>query len=310
MSTPSATGFRAGWTALPPRVRADLEAFLGSPVVAAVNQDGGFSPGLAARIRCADGRRAFVKAVGPELNPDTPDLHRAEARIAAALPITAPVPRFRHGYDDGDWVALVFDEVDGRMPALPWSTADLHRVLDALGELARSLTPCPLDDMPTATEKLRADMLGYRRLLDQTPDDLDPWELRHLPALAELAESALSILDGDTLVHLDVRADNVLLTDDRVMFVDWPWATRGAAWIDTAVLGVNAALHGHDPDVLLAGNPLLEGVDPTPLLAGLAGMWAHACRRPAQPGMPTIRAFQRAQGVAALDWVRHRTGWT
>ena len=309
MNAPSAAGVRVGWGALPAAVRADLEAFLGSPVVAASNQDGGFSPGLAARVRCADGTRAFVKAVGGELNPQTPDLHRAEARIAAALPRDAPVPRFRYCCDDGDWVALVFDEVDGRMPALPWSTSDLSRVVDALGELGRSLTPCPLDDVPAVSSAMGADMLSYRRLLAEPPDDLDPWELRHLPALADLAESALSILDGDTLVHLDVRADNVLLTDDRVMFVDWPWACRGAAWIDTTVLAVNAALHGHDPDAVIAGNPLLNGVDPTPFLAGLAGTWAEACRRPA-PGMPTIRAFQRAQGAVTRDWVRRRTGWT
>jgi hypothetical protein len=44
-----------------------------------------FSPGLAARIACYDGRRWFVKAASGQVNPGTPRLHRQEAGILAAL---------------------------------------------------------------------------------------------------------------------------------------------------------------------------------------------------------------------------------
>jgi hypothetical protein len=278
-------------------------------VISAANQAAGFSPGLAARVRCADGTRAFVKAAGLALNHETPGLHRTEGRIAAALPPGTPAPRLRHSYDDGDWVALVFDEVDGVMPVLPWRPEDLARVLTGLQALAAAMTPCPVPDAPAVTSTLAADMLGYQRLLDNPPD-LDPWERRHLADLTVLAARSLSTMDGDTLLHVDVRADNVLLgPGGSVTFVDWPSASRGAAWIDTVVLAVNAALHGHDPETVLAGNPLVAGVPPTPFLAGLAGMWHDAARRPAPPGLPTIRGFQRAQGDTALDWVRRRTGW-
>ena len=33
-------------------------------------------------------------------------------------------------------------------------------------------------------------------------------------------------------LDLDVRADNVLLTEDGVCFTDWPWAATGAPWFD------------------------------------------------------------------------------
>src|SRR5215207_5102349 len=92
---PLAAGVRAEWSALPGQVQDWVGTLLGSPVTSAVNQPGGFSPGLAARVQCADGSRAFVKAVGMQLNPDAPGLHRAEARFAAALPASAPTPRFR-----------------------------------------------------------------------------------------------------------------------------------------------------------------------------------------------------------------------
>jgi hypothetical protein len=47
----------------------------------------------------------------------------------------------------------------------------------------------------------------------------------------------------------------------------------------------------------------------TGLLAGIAGMWAEKIRQPAPPGIPTLRAFQRAQLDATLPWIRRRTEW-
>ena len=87
---PLATGVRVEWHELPPRVRAAVEGWLGSSVLEARTQPGGFSPGAAARLRTADGRCVFLKAIGPEPNSESPAFHRREARIVAALPETAP----------------------------------------------------------------------------------------------------------------------------------------------------------------------------------------------------------------------------
>ncbi len=116
---------RIGWADLPERVTTGIEKIIGGPVVEAVSQAGGFSPGTADRVRASDGTRAFVKAVAPYLNPDSPALHRREAAIAAALPAEVPAPRLRGSYDDGEWIALVFEDVEGRHPHTPWSAAEL-----------------------------------------------------------------------------------------------------------------------------------------------------------------------------------------
>lgn len=314
MSTPPpAAGSRLPWDRLPAHVQDAIEQRLGAPVVRATNQSGGFSPGVAARVTCADGSRAFVKAVGTELNDRSPDIHRAEARITAQLPRRAPVPRLRATYDDGVWVALIFDEIDGRMPAEPWRRDELDRVLTAVTELSRTLTPCPISGAPNARESIAKEFLhGYRQLLEQAPDDLDPWEQRHLPDLAELGEAALDHVDGNTLVHFDLRADNILLDGDRVWFVDWPWAFAGAPWIDSLMLVKNAVFHGHGPEPIVDRHPLLATVEPaviTGFVAGMAGFFALACRRPAPPGLPTLREFQRAQHRTTLAWLRRRLDW-
>ncbi len=268
-------------------------------------------------MRCADGGTAFVKAVGTELNADTPQLHRAESVVAAALPPEVPAPQLRFCYDDGQWVALVFDASPGRLPALPWSPAEAGRVMAAVVGLAETLTPCPVPGLPAASDRLREDLMSWHRLAADPPPDLNPWETVHLPELAGLAADLVgsgSPLDGETLVHLDLRADNILLEPHgRVSFLDWPWACRGARWLDPVLFALDPLVSGGvDPDALLADRAALAGVEAdavTRALLGLAGMWAEASRKPVPPAMPTIREHQRRWHDAALAWGRRRAGW-
>ncbi|MEU9333566.1 phosphotransferase [Streptomyces sp. NPDC048290] len=312
---PSATGVRLPWDDLPPHVRAAVADVLGAPVVRAETQPGGFSPGVAARVRTADGRRAFVKAVSAAHRPAA-RFHRAEARLTAALPPGAPAPRLLGTYDDGTWVALILEEIAGRQPAIPWRPAELTRVLDALTGLARTLTPAPAG-APRAADVLSAAYTGWRDLLDGEEPGLegrlDPWVLDRLPELAELAAPIGRATAGDTLAHGDVRADNLLLTDDGgVVFVDWPHALRAADWFDLLVmLPCVRAQGGPDPEEVFTGHVLGRAADPdavTCALAGVTGFFLRGALRPAPPGLPTLRPFQRAQGEAALAWLRGRLG--
>ena len=75
-----AGGERRRWADLPDQVQHAVAAVLGAPVVHAESQPGGFSPGTADRVVTAAGARAFVKAVSPELNPDSVALHRMSGR--------------------------------------------------------------------------------------------------------------------------------------------------------------------------------------------------------------------------------------
>ena len=296
------------FAALPAAVRRGVEDVLGSPVVRAVSQPGGFSPGSADRVRTADARRAFVKAVGLPLNPDSPGIHRDEARIAGWLPSDLPVPALLGAVDVDGWVALVLEDVDGAVPALPWTRPDLDAVLRALADLAQRATPCPVPDLPDARTAMAGMLGGLDRLADR-PGPPEP-ALPDLEPLRRLTVRGLAALDGGTLVHGDLRADNVLVTGAGAVLVDWPWACRGPAWLDTLLLLVEVErFGGHDVDGLLATLPLTRDVDPddlTGVLAGLVGYFVDIARTPPPPGLPTVRRFQRVQGVALLDWVRAR----
>jgi aminoglycoside phosphotransferase (APT) family kinase protein len=314
-----ATGRRLHWGQLPDHVRRELETQLESTVTEAVTQPGGFSPGVAARLVLANRRRVFVKAVSAAINPDSPGMHRREARIAAALPPSVPAPRFLDAYDDGDWIALIFEDVDGTTPQMPWRQAELDRVLAALTELTSLLTPAPIA-ADRVGDRLNDVFRGWRRFnaaREAGKDELqevDPWAGQHLPELVALELQAVDAADGTTLLHTDIRADNILLTPTRVVFVDWPWASRGAAWIDLLFMLPSVAMQrGPKPWDIFDAHPLARGVSAdrvTAVLAGLAGFFIWGSRQPSPPGLPTLRAFQRDQGIPALEWLKRRTGWT
>jgi aminoglycoside phosphotransferase (APT) family kinase protein len=312
-----ASGQRLPWAQLPARLRRVLEVRLGAQVEEALTQPGGFSPGLAASLRLVDGRRIFLKAVSSAANPASPNMHRREARIAAALPAVVPTPRFLWSHDDGDWVALAFQHIDGHPPQTPWRQDELRRVLAMLSELAELLTPSPIA-VESIAERLRDDLRGWRRLqaLNASGDELrelPDWVHRHLDRLAALEAHWEEASTGETLVHFDLRADNILITPDRVLVVDWPHAARGAAWLDLVeILPSIAMQHGPPPWQIFDTHPLgriatHSGV--TAVVAALAGYFAYESRLPPPPGLPTLRAFQRDQGRPALEWLQWRTGW-
>ena len=309
---------RLPWEQVPAGLRAAAEERLGGAVTAARTQPGGYSPGAAARLELDTGRRAFAKAVGPELNPDSPGIYRAEARIAAALPAAPWAPEFLGVIDAGGWVLLLFEDIDGAPPAVPWRPPELARVLAAIADLASALTPAPLA-APSVADRHGASFTGWRELAAEagtgTADqsDLDPWARAHLPELAGLEAGWARAAGGGSLIHADLRSDNILLTAGRVVFVDWPWACRAAPWFDLVAMLPSITLEGGPPPgEILAAHPVTRGADPaavTAVVAALAGYFIHRSRRPGPPGLPTVRAFQAAQGEVALDWLRARTGW-
>ncbi len=301
----SASKNRPRWAELPEHVRTRIGRLAGGQVVAAANCEGGFSPGLAARVRLADGRRAFVKAMDTSAWPLQAVLYRDEARVAALLPPGLPTPAFL-GCDDGDWVILAFECVDGTEPARPWREADLARVVAAASELAAIAPPA----LPAKLRRLggwaelAADGTRLARLATHAP-----WACEHLGALTELEVRGLAAARGCALVHFDMYAHNILLTADRVLFVDWPHACLGAPYIDTVLLLASAVADGIDPEPLLAASPLTAAVDPLAidgLIAAQAGFCLKDAMYPPLPGLEPIFQAKLELGLAALTWLTRR----
>ncbi|WP_182523755.1 hypothetical protein [Nocardioides dongkuii] len=303
------TARRLEWAHLPPHVRALVERECGSPVVAATSQGGGYTPGFASVLECADGSRHFVKAASVLAQRSFALSYREEARKLAALPPEAPAPRLLWLHDREDWVVLGIEHVDGGTPPRPWRPADLEAAAAVLERMVPVLTPPPAElELDPLAEDLADWPAAWDHLRATRPD------LPHLDEAAGLAAGFAAVTAGDTLVHTDVRDDNLLLAaDGRVLLCDWNWPAVGAPWLDTVMLMIGPRGDGLDVDALLARLPLTrdvprEHVDV--LLALLVGyFWRQADER-VPPTSPYLRDFQRWQGDVVWDWLAERRGWS
>ncbi|MGN6219541.1 MAG: aminoglycoside phosphotransferase family protein [Microbacterium sp.] len=306
---------RLQWHELPAHIRAEVEGVLGGPVVEAVSQPGGYSPGSADRVVTADGRRAFVKAASPAVNVDTPHIHRREAAITARLSAAVPAPALLGAVDDGEWIALVLEDVEGRHPSTPWQPLELDAVLDALQQVADVRLPADVPVIDVA-EALAGDADAWRSIdldtLPLLPGGLDRWVRENIDGLVDAAARGALDARGDRLVHYDTRADNLLVRPDgAVVLVDWPWGARGAGWFDALSLLINVRYYDPAADVerLIAQHPVYDGMPAeaaSNVLAGFAGMFLSSSLQPDPPRMPTLRRFQRDQAVVTLEWLRRR----
>ena len=296
------TAIRLEWPHLPPWLRKEIESRLGSPVVDAQSQDGGFTPGLASVLVCEDGSRAFVKAASTIAQRAFAGAYRDEARNLALLPADVPAAPLRWLIDD-EWVVLGIEYVEGRLPGRPWSRPDLDACLDALEVVADRLTPPPAAmDLASAREEF-ADWPAYWERVAPRP---------HLEEAAALAARYAEVLTGQTLVHSDVRDDNVLLTPHGVVFCDWNWPIASTPWLDSLTLLIGPRGDGLDVEAVIAERRLLRDVPSEDLdvaLALVAGYFLKCAADPFVHNSPHLRRHQAWQGEVCWEWLAARRGW-
>lgn len=301
------TARRLEWAFLPPNLRAYVERRCGSTVVEAISQTSGFTPGFASVLVCEDGSRHFVKAASVKAQRMFADSYREEARKLAALPTSVPSPRLLWTLDD-DWVVLGIAYVGGRAPGRPWLPVDLESVLDALEAVADQLTPPPAGlSLDAAEDDLLSLVAGWHHLEETRPD------LPHLDEAAVLAAGYAEVVRGETLVHTDIRDDNLLIDAEGIVWIcDWNWPVVGAAWLDTLWTLIGPRGDGLDVETVLASRRLTRDVPPESIdrvLALLVGYFLKAADDPVPPTSPYIRDHQRWQGEVCWRWLCERRGW-
>ena len=244
-------GQRMSWAQAPAEVTAWVEARLGSRVVRWSDRLGGMSTGMACVVSADDGRSLFVKAVNGSENSFALQLLIREAELSVQLPALPGVPRVLDAgevtVEEDVWWAVITPAVPGHAVRHPWRAPDLARVLDAWDRVAVVLsgTPWALTSRPppffTAWSALAA-------------DHADPWQplvTSWLDREARLIDvSSGSAHDPPVLSHLDLRADNIVLTDapadQEVWFVDWAHPGLAACWVDLALLLADVVGSGAD----------------------------------------------------------------
>ena len=310
----SASKDRLRWDEIPAPVQAEIEKLIGGTVVTTQNCPGGFSPGFASRLTLADGRRVFVKAMDADAWPEQAVIHRAEALITAVLPATVPAPQLLGTFDNGHWVVLAFEDVDGTQPSQPWNPTDLDRVVAAVSQLARTVTPSPIA-LPHDHPRLGgwAELARDRSRLTHLADH-SRWAADNITHLIRLEEEGLAAAQGSSLVHFDLYPHNILLMPRRVLFVDWPHARLGAPVLDLVTVLSSAAADRIDPEPVLrnhagtaeVGTAELEPATIDATLAAHAGFLFGSGLSPTPPGLEPITEAKIHLGHGAVSWLQQR----
>ncbi|MDT0201068.1 hypothetical protein [Nocardioides sp. AE5] len=298
------TARRLEWRFLPPHIRALVERHCGSPVVSADSRDGGFTPGFASVLTCADGSQHFVKAASVKAQRMFAHSYREEARKLRFLGPLVPAPRLLWSHDD-EWVVLGFEYVAGSLPRRPWRSDELDLLLDALEQVAS--TPVPAG---ARLDPIGEDLAGlpayWETIRERHPD------LVHAEEAAALAARFTEVLAGETVQHTDIRDDNVLVTKDRLWICDWNWPVLAAPWFDTVSALIGPRADGLDVEAVLASRALTRDVPAEHVdvvLALLAGHFLKSAGDPVPPTSPHLRDTQRWQGEVVWEWLTERRGW-
>jgi hypothetical protein len=304
---------------MPAHVQAWAAEQLGAPIAAASDQVGGMSPGCATRLVGADGSRAFVKAVGFELNPRTPLLFRREITALTLLGSADLWADLLAWDDDGDWVAVMLEDVEGEHPDLDDdATMDvLLRETERLSTVMAERVPDPpapdpenggLADLRAAFHEwadavARAEQIPPQLLPDWVRRDIVTWE----PLVRSLADAEMG------LVHWDIRNDNLLeRPTGELVFLDWGAASIGPPWLDPLLARLERV---ESPwfDASLASSPALAAAGETAVdawLVGFATFLAWRAHTAVDVNLPTLNDFRIAESRRMLVGAGRRLGVT
>lgn len=268
-----------------------MQALLGAAPVSARPAKGGYTHAGRWLLDLADGRRVFAKLATDE---DTAGWLRAEWRIYSAL--QAPWMSEVLAWQDGERPLLLLEDLSGAHWPPPWRDGQVEAVRATMAAVAA--TPPPVG-LPRA-EELLGDLPGWHSVAADPAPFLrlgladEAWLRRHQDALIALSRAVPT--EGQSLLHLDLRSDNLCFQGERVVLVDWNWAMRGDARLDLAFWAPSLSAEG--------GPPPWELLPDAPAHAALvSGFFAAMAGLPDLPHAPRVREIQRIQLRAAMPWV-------
>ena len=245
----------------------------------------------------ADGTTAFVKAA---TEPVTAQFIRDEQRVLGAL--EGPFLPAVLAMDDEDPPLLVLEDLRSARWPPPWDEAAIAAVRETLSVVASTTPPDVIPPIAMHRDRL---VTGWAEIDAEPAPFLSlgacsrEWLAGSLPILREASESAP--IDGDGLLHLDVRSDNLCIADRGAVLVDWNHASIGNPELDLAAWLPSLRLEGGpEPDEVLP--------DAGGFAALLAGFFGSRAGLPAPPTAPHVRGFQLAQLRVALPWAARELG--
>jgi Phosphotransferase enzyme family len=269
-----------------------IERAVGSAPVRYTERSGGYSTADRFSVELVDGRRVFVKSAA---DANLAGWLRREYEVYSSVE-GAFIPRLEGWDDDGTRAVLAIEDLSDADWVPHWDTKRVDAVVTALAEIAVSAHPPNTRPVGESFPGL------FDRWADVTRDP-EPflstgirdrvWLDRWLPPIVEAAATVDP--SGDSLLHLDVRSDNLCFRNGRAILVDWNWATLGNPRLDLAAWLPSLASEGGPPPWEVLPDGVAYG-------AFVSGVWAAVVGLPPPETAPAVRDVQRRQLEIALAW--------
>ncbi|MBA2567730.1 MAG: phosphotransferase [Actinobacteria bacterium] len=253
----------------------------------------GYTPARRLLVSLADGTTVFAKVA---VNESTAEWLAAEHVVYSQ--VEGPfLPRFL-GYDDAKPALLLLEDLSDAHWPPPWPEGSIAAVLGSLEKVAATGPPHRVPPVEIYREEI---LEGWALVAQDTGPFLSfelcsrEWLVDALPILLEAARTAP--IEGESLLHFDVRSDNIALVSDRAVLVDWNWACIGNPMLELATWAPSLHVEGGPPP-----EELVPGCPPG-FPALLAGFWAARIGLPPPEGAaPGLRDLQLAQLRVVLPW--------
>ncbi len=276
-----------------PELARRLEALLGTVPVDWASREGGYSTAERFTVTLDDGRRVFVKTADAE---HMAEWLRREHEVYASLQ-GGFIPELVAFDDDGRRPLLVTEDLSHADWSPRWTPERVALVRAALDELHAAAPPPNTRPIREAYPA----WFGRWRIVVEDPEPFlslglrsRAWLDERLPAILAAGDAVPA--DGDAVVHLDVRSDNLCTMDGRAVLVDWNFVSLAAPEVDLAGWACSLTLEGGpEPWELLPDSPGFA--------AFLSGIFAAVAGLPPPETAPTVREFQARQLAVALDWL-------
>jgi thiamine kinase-like enzyme len=267
-----------------------IERLIGAKVESYTPVAGGYTP--ATRLLCRTTKTSFFAKIGA--TPLTSQFLRREIHVYNSVS-GAFMPKLVAWEDHESTPILVLEDLSAAQWPPPWDERRVELVLAQIHAMHHTQVAlasyAQVHGVPGSNwQAVAADPEPFLSLGLADARWLD----KALPLL--IRHEAQCSTDGESLTHLDIRSDNICITEHRAIFIDWNQACVSNPKLDLGFWLPSLAYEGGpEPERILPDAPEIA--------ARVSGFFAARAGLPGISDAPWVRLVQRQQLETALPWV-------
>lgn len=267
-----------------------IEKLIGAKIESYRRIEGGYTPAL--RLLCKTANAGFFVKIGA--TPLTSKFLNREIYIYNHLGGDF-MPRLIAWENHQSEPILIIEDLSMHHWSPPWNQWQIDLTLEQINALHNTTAILENYAQIHGTDKMNWQTVAAdpKQFLSLGIADAK-WLESALPTLIEFEENCSTA--GKSLTHWDLRSDNICITSEKAIFVDWNLACLSNPKLDLGFWLPSLAYEsGLKPEKILPNAPAVA--------AWVSGFFAARAGLPEISDAPRVRTVQRQQLATALPWV-------